>query len=171
MRRRFLAISMALVALAGLTAGPAVVGGAGSRMLEFGSMTGLPSAFTGVRAPIRGVNGGGLPWVIGSGRGELTTGGWLAVKVRDLVIDPSDATAISRGVAGTNPIASFRALVSCLTADGGTANVLSDPFPVTTGFMGGDGGIETQLALPSPCLAPIVFITSPGGAWFATTGG
>jgi hypothetical protein len=24
--------------------------------------------------------------------------------------------------------------------------------------------------LPSPCIAPIVFVTSPNGAWFAATG-
>jgi hypothetical protein len=30
---------------------------------------------------------------------------------------------------------------------------------------------DKVLELPSPCLAPIVFVTSPGGAWFAVTGG
>ena len=31
--------------------------------------------------------------------------------------------------------------------------------------------IVLPLALPSPCLAPIVFVASPTGSWFAVTGG
>jgi len=27
-----------------------------------------------------------------------------------------------------------------------------------------------MLELPQPCIAPIVFVTSPGGAWFSITG-
>jgi hypothetical protein len=27
------------------------------------------------------------------------------------------------------------------------------------------------VALAQPCIAPIVFVTSAGGAWFASTGG
>jgi hypothetical protein len=34
----------------------------------------------------------------------------------------------------------------------------------------GDAEIEAMLDLPDPCLAPIVFVTNPGGAWFAVTG-
>ena len=101
----------------------------------------------------------------------LSQGGWLELKVKDLVIDPNDPTAIARGVAGTNPSATFRAVVSCLTADGGTMNVQSAEFPATTGLRGGDAEAEVQLSLPDPCIAPILFVTSPAGAWFATTGG
>jgi len=171
MRRGSLAIGAALLVLAALAAGPAAVGGSTPKLLEFQSMTGLPTAFTGTQLPIRGINGGGLPWVIGSAKGEISVGGRLELSVRHLVIDPTDPTAISRGVAGTNPSATFRVVVSCLTASGATANVMSAPFPATTGVDGGDGAIETQLSLPSPCIAPLVFVTSPGGAWFASTGG
>jgi hypothetical protein len=75
--------------------------------------------------------------------------------------------------AGKNTITSFRAVVSCLDATGSPVNVATDPFPATVGTVaegGGNAEIETRLALPQPCIAPIVFVTSPGGAWFATIG-
>jgi hypothetical protein len=34
----------------------------------------------------------------------------------------------------------------------------------------GNAKIEEELDLPDPCLAPIVFVTSPTGSWFAVTG-
>ena len=34
----------------------------------------------------------------------------------------------------------------------------------------GDSRIEARVGLPRPCIAPIVFVTSPTGAWFAATG-
>jgi hypothetical protein len=171
MRRRLSALAVILAALAIAAAVPAAVGGSGKTILRAQTMIGVPLAYTGAQAPIRGVDGGGLPWVVGFARVELSQGGWLDVKVRDLVIDPDDPTAISRGLAGVNPSATFRALVSCLTIGGGTANVLSDPFPATTGPWGGDAEAELQLSIPDPCIAPIVFVTSGGGAWFASTGG
>jgi hypothetical protein len=164
-------LGLALLVGAMLAAIPAVAGGSGRTILRTQSMVGVPAALTGTQAPIRGINGGGLPWVVGFARAELAQGGWLEVKVKDLVIDPDDPTAIARGVAGTNPSATFRAVVSCLTATGATMNVQSDPFPATTGPSGGDAEASLQLVLPDPCIAPILFVTSAGGAWFATTGG
>ncbi len=36
---------------------------------------------------------------------------------------------------------------------------------------GGDADVETKVALPSPCFAPIVFVTNPAGVgWFAVQG-
>lgn len=171
MRRRLTALGAILAAATILVAIPAAVGGSGRTIIRTQVLTGLPLAYTGTQAPIRGVNGGGLPWVIEFGRVELTQGGWLEVKVKGLVIDPNDPTAISRGIAGVNPSPTFRALVSCLTASGGTQNVLSDPFPATTGPGAGDAEAGLQLTLPDPCIAPILFVTSGGGAWFASTGG
>ncbi len=171
MRRRLTALGALLAAMAILAAIPAAVGSSSRTIIRTQVLTGVPLAYTGTKAPIRGVNGGGVPWVIGFGRAELSQGGWLEVKVKGLVIDPNDPTAISRGIAGTNPSATFRALVSCLTASGGTQNVLSDPFPATTGLGAGDAEAELQLALPDPCIAPILFVTSAGGSWFASSGG
>ena len=50
----------------------------------------------------------------------------------------------------------------------GDAPVVMEDAPATTG---GDFETEAALGLPSPCIAPIVFVTSPGGAWLAATGG
>jgi hypothetical protein len=46
--------------------------------------------------------------------------------------------------------------------------VLTDPFPATPD---GDATIEATVDLPEPCIAPVVFVTSPTNAWFAATGG
>lgn len=138
-------------------------------ILKFGTMVGVPSAFTGAKMPIRNINGGGLPWVISGAEGKLTASGKLNVSVTGLVLDPAAPTPL----AGQNPIASFRAVVSCLTADGGVMNVMTNPFPATTGLAsagGGDAEVTAFVTLPHPCIAPIIFVTSPGGAWFATTG-
>ncbi|MGH2455965.1 MAG: hypothetical protein ACRDHD_06890 [Candidatus Limnocylindria bacterium] len=137
------------------------------KILEFDTMVGVPEALTGSQAPIRGVNGGGIPWTLTAGRGELTTSGHLEIQVDGLVL----ADGMN---AGNNPIPSFRGLVSCLDADGMVQNVSTDLFPAITGPAGADGGdakIEADLALPQPCIAPIVFVTSGGGSWFASTGG
>jgi hypothetical protein len=136
------------------------------KILEFDTMVGVPQAFTGAQAPIRGINGGGLPWTVGSASGELKANGELEISVQGLVLAAGTN-------AGSNPISSFRAAVSCLQSDGSTMNVFTDPFPATTGPASAGGGnaeIEAQLSLPQPCIAPIIFVTSPGRAWFASTG-
>jgi hypothetical protein len=136
------------------------------KILEFDTMVGVPPAFTGSQNPIRGVNGGGLPWVIASGRGELSTSGHLEIKVQGLVFAAGPNT-------GSNTIPAFRAIVSCLKSDGTVDNVTTDPFPATLGPAsegGGNAKIEANVSLPQPCIAPIVFVTSPTGAWFASSG-
>jgi hypothetical protein len=136
------------------------------KILEFDTMVGVPQAFTGTQNPIRGINGGGLAWTIAAADGELKTNGRLELKVRGLVFAAGPNT-------GSNTVASFRAIVSCLKSDGTIQNVMTDPFPATTGPAsqgGGNADIEANLTLPQPCIAPIIFVTSPGGAWFATTG-
>jgi hypothetical protein len=60
--------------------------------------------------------------------------------------------------------------VSCLTTaspDTGQT-VFTDPMPASPA---GNARIRAHLALPKPCVAPVVFVTSPTNAWFATTGG
>jgi len=137
-----------------------------SKILEFDTMVGLPQAFTGDQNPIRGINGGGLPWTIDSSSGELKANGKLEIDVHGLVFAAGPNT-------GANTIPNFRAIVSCLTGDGGIENVTTGLFPATLGSAANGGGnakIETNLTLPKQCIAPIVFVTSPGGAWFASTG-
>ena len=135
-------------------------------ILEFTTMVGIPQAFTGTQNPIRGINGGGLPWTLTSAKGELKSSGKLELNIQGLVLAAGPN-------AGTNPISNFRVTVSCLQSDASIDNVTSDLFPATTGAAmdgGGNAKIETTLTLPQPCIAPIVFVTSPGGAWFAATG-
>lgn len=131
------------------------------KVLMFRTMVGVSGPFVGATNPIRGVPGGGLPWVIADGRGELDAGGDLNVRVTGLVL----------AATGTNPLANFRALVSCLTVDGmgnpAIVNASTDNFPANPL---GDARIRATVNLPSPCFAPIIFITTPGGSWLAITG-
>ncbi len=145
-------------------------------LVEFEHMLPVHGVFVGSGHPVRGINGGGLPWVVRSAEGEVSAGGELEVRVRGLVLDPNDPTVISRGLAGVNPIASFKAVVSCISMDSANmpvvVNVFTDAVPATTGPAssgGGDANFETHVSLPAVCHAPVVFITSPAGAWFAAT--
>lgn len=143
----------------------------GDKILEFDTMVGVPRPFTGTANAIRGVAGGGLPWVIASGVGELRTNGDIEVKVEGLVLDPNDPAVIARGLAGINPVGSFKAIVSCLSRDGsGNAVIVNEETGLFPADQGGNSEIEDTVELPNPCIAPIIFVTSPGGSWFAATG-
>ena len=138
------------------------------KILEFDTMVGVPSALTGAASQpvLRGVRGGGLPWVLSSAHGELKASGKLEIEVQGLVLAAGANT-------GSNPSAVFRALVSCIRSDGSVQNILTEAFPATTGPASSGGGnakIETTVDLPHPCIAPIVFVTNDGGSWFAATG-
>jgi hypothetical protein len=125
-------------------------------VLEFDTMVGVAGPFLGDANPIRDVNGGGAPWE-------------LEVEVEGLIIPESAGR-------GFNPAAFFRAAVSCITmdeagfpmnhtvyTDNGAEVMKGDP-------TNGDARIEAMVVLPNPCIAPIVFVTSPTGSWFAVTG-
>ena len=131
-------------------------------------MVGVPRPYTGATNAIRGVPGGGRPWVVGFAEGELKANGEIEVKVRGLVLDPNEPNFPP---AGTNPIPNFKAIVSCLSKDASgsptTVNVSTGLFPAD---VAGNAVIEDMINLPQPCIAPIIFITSPTGAWFAATG-
>lgn len=149
-------------------------------ILEIGHMIGVPRPYTGPTNAIRGIPGGGLPWMISKGEATLREDGLLKVEVEGLVFDPNDAVVISRGLAGRNNVPGFKAIVSCQTVqqtDAGPvaaiSNVETAVAPATQGLAsegGGNAEIEQMLTLPSPCIAPLVFVTSPAGAWFATSG-
>jgi len=162
-------IALLLIATSAVTfaKGPGSGQGDGpDKTFQWKTMVGVPAGLTGVQsqAPLRGINGGGVPWTLQSGRGELKSNGHVEVEVEGLVLLST----------GSNPAAAFRVLVSCVNPNGTFTNVLSaDTFPATTGLAtagGGDSEIETDLALPSTCIAPIIFVTSTGGSWFAATG-
>jgi hypothetical protein len=138
-------------------------GSRGKDVLEFDVMTPVVAPFTGSAHPIRGVNGGGVPWQIDRGRGDLSSDGRLKIRVEGLVLVSS----------GQNPVPMFRGVVNCLTPaspDVGV-NLATAPVPASSD---GDATIKATVDLPDPCVAPIVFVTSgtgaPPGSWFAATG-
>lgn len=144
---------------------------AGNPGLRFERLVGVPRPFVGAAGAIRGVNGGGLPWVVRRGEARLDSDGTLRVEVEGLVIDPDDPTAQARGLGGTNPSAQFEAILSCETVQSGArtvVNLATDPFDASPR---GDAETRQKLhGIPSPCLAPIVFVASPTGSWFAVSG-
>jgi len=140
----------------------------GPKILKFNTMVGVPAGLTGTQSqvPLRGISGGGIPWTLTDAEGELRANGHLEITVVGLVL-------AAGANAGSNPIATFRGLVSCVTSTGTFQNTLTDPFPATTGpaaLGGGNATIVADLVIPEPCIAPIVFVTSAGGNWFAVTG-
>jgi len=165
MRRAFLLLlSLLAVGAVVVQSTAARDGGApGKDVLEFDVMTPVIAPFTGTAHPIRGVNGGGVPWQIERGRGNLTSDGRLKIKVEGLVLVST----------GQNPIQMFRGVVNCLITDSPEVgvNLVTAPVPAS---MDGDATIKANVELPDPCVAPIVFVTSgtgaPPGNWFAATG-
>ena len=91
----------------------------GHKILQFQTMVGVDGPFVGSVNPIRGINGGGLPWQIDDAAGKLSSSGNLEVRVRGLVL--LDGPPVPEALRGTNPAANFRAIVSCTTTIGGAA--------------------------------------------------
>jgi hypothetical protein len=144
-------------------------GGASARdtVLSFDGMATVSGQFLGAANPVGGLNGGGRPWVVEDAGGRLDSDGTLRVRVTGLIIPATEGPQF-----GINPVPFFRAAVSCnrgrdqfdvVLTDNGPEVMIGDP-------RNGDARIEAKLDLPSPCLAPIVFVTSNTGAWFAVTG-
>ena len=158
---KLLAVLAAVVTLAAIGVTAAVSSGDGRAVVKFDTMAPVVPPYTGPTNSIRGVNGGGVAWKLESAQGRLRADGRLDIEVEGLVL-------VSTGV---NPSPTFRGVVSCLSSDATgaptTVNVSTDPVPAT---MTGNAEIDAKVALPSPCFAPIVFVTSGGGNWFAVTG-
>lgn len=169
MKKLFLVTLSALLLLSTFFAGSVSTATAkGPKILKFDAMVGVPSGLTGAQSqvPLRGINGGGIAWTIASASGDLRASGHLEITVEGLVL-------AAGANAGSNPSATFRGLVSCVKSDGSFQNILTDPFPATTGPASAGGGNATIVAdvtLPQPCIAPIIFVTSATGSWFAATG-
>jgi len=161
MRKTVLALALLAAATALVAPSLGRGGGDGRKVLDAKVLAPVVPPYTGAANPIRGVNGGGVPWRIDEGKVDLRSDGRLEAEVEGLVLVST----------GANPVAQFKAIVSCQTiaADGtaAVANVSTAPVPATPT---GDAEIEETIALPTPCFAPIVFVGSAGGAWFAVTG-
>jgi len=149
-----LAASLALVAVLAVGAGVATAdpGPHAAKIID--------TRLVGIDQPgqvLLGVTGGGRPWTIEKGNAKLFADGRIDLKVRGLLLGPGGSNE------GTNPVAKGRAIVVC----NGVDKVMSDPVPFSPT---GDAHVEAWLTMPSPCLAPVVFFGSPGGAWFAVSG-
>jgi hypothetical protein len=159
--KKLMAVLAGVVAVAVIAVTAAVSSGDGRTVLKFETMAPVVPPYTGTTNSIRGVNGGGVPWKLSSAEGRLRADGRLSIDVMGLVLVTT----------GVNPSPTFRGVVSCLSSDAAgaptTVNVSTDPVPATST---GNAEIEARVALPSLCFAPIVFVTSGGGNWFAVTG-
>jgi len=152
--RGFARLLLASTLALGLLAAGAPTGLAqeGGNLIVFDSMTPVTGAAVGVPND-RGINGGGLPWAITTGTGAVSHKGAVDVTVTGLIIPAR----------GGNPVAAFKVVVSCLTPNG-IVNLATATAPANAA---GDSHITGTVDLPHPCQLPIVFVTSPGGSWFA----
>ena len=130
MRRVALGLSLAIAAALVIQA--TALSSGGSRdddVLEFDTMAGVTDPFVGSAHPIRGVNGGGLPWELDEAKGELRADGRLRIEVEGLVLGRRDP--VPAALQGTNPVPQFAAVVNCLTAAQPLAgeNVVTAPVP------------------------------------------
>ncbi|HEY2579817.1 MAG TPA: hypothetical protein VGI74_26190 [Streptosporangiaceae bacterium] len=140
-------------------------------IMKFNTLTPVAGPFAGSVNAVRGIAGGGLPWIVEAASGSLSGDDHLLVRIRGLVLagDPS----VPRALRGTNPFPAFRVVVSCLSVGpGGTAavrNVSTGDFEANSC---GNSDIDARLSLPQPCIAPILLVTGPSGVehWLAVTG-
>lgn len=140
------------------------------RMFTFNDLAGNQRPLVGSAGEIRGVSAGGLPWIVDNAQAKLHSNGHLQVRVKGLVIDPDDDEAQDRGLAGINPAPGFRAILSCITIEDESRSVVNLETDTVSTDQEGDAKISEVLDLPDPCYAPMVFVTSPGGDWFAASG-
>jgi len=159
--RRITNVFVGLFGAASLLIGGASIVSAHSShaLLAFDSMKPVTGGAVGT-VNDRGITGGGKPWVITAGSGEVDRNGSVHVTVSGLVIPVAPFN-------GTNPVAAFGATVSCVTPHG-VVNLRTGTAPASAA---GDATIDGAVMLPNPCQDPILFVTSPGGAWFAMSNG
>jgi hypothetical protein len=178
-RRILLACALALVALLGSRAAPAAYGPpppptpthgkAGPVLLSWRTMYGVGGPFLGAAHAQRGVSGDGMPWVLKSATGSLTTGGHLRISVKRLVF--ANSLDVPENLRGINDEPEFRGLVSCVAVNGDSvveSNVMTDGFRASPK---GDSKIDAWLELPDPCVSPVVMVLAGSSeVWFAATG-
>lgn len=143
-------VSLALLGV--LAVGSVSATSAGGPKVLDARLVGIPTG----GLSLHGIAGGGVPWMIDSGKAKLFADGRLEVEVEGLLL-----------LNGTNPIPHGRAIVTC-------SSVAVASSPIVPFSPAGDAFVATQVELPDPCLAPAVFFAGvlPNGAerWFAVTG-
>jgi hypothetical protein len=159
------AVALLLVA----AATPAAAAGQPQTLAAFDRAFGNTAPFVGAAGAIRGVNAAGLPWMVRDAHATVLTDGQLFVSVRGLTL--ADDPSVPAALRGVNPVPAFAAVVSCLTTMGGTITTTNVTTANVAAGPAGDADIAQQVTLPEPCVAPVIFVTSPnGGAYFAVTG-
>ena len=156
MSRSFRAAVLAAIVGAMVVSATAAGGAGGAKILDDG-LVGIPESA--VKQVLQGVTGGGLPWRLDRGSVHLFADGRLQLSVQGLVL-------AAGGSAGTNPVPTARAIVTCAGAPAAMSSIV--PYSPQ-----GDAMIDETIDLPTGCLAPAVFfagITGGGPRWFAVTG-
>ena len=98
-----------------------------------------------------GVNPGGAPWVLKSGRVRLTSNGTLDLEVRGLVI-PTTGTA--------SPVTTITASLYCGADADTTPAGTTQPVPISST---GNARIKDRsFSVPSTCLAPVILVHPNG---------
>jgi len=163
---------LAVVAIAAaallLVPGLGLGGGDSRKVVDARVLGAVTEPYLGAAGVIRGVNGAGAPWIIGDARAELRSDGELKIEVEGLVLAKRAPVPPARQ--GTNPLPQFKAIVSCQSIVNGAPAVTNVSTALFDANTAGDAQTETNVDLPTPCLAPIVFVTTPGGSWIAVTG-
>ncbi len=110
---------------------------------------------------LRGVTGGGLPWV-SSGEVKLNPVGFLRVDVRGLLISAPGSPA-------NGTVGGVTSVSASLTCEGAGVVAMTATVPLSTA---GNAEIREMITLPASCLAPIVLIraNSQTGPWIAASG-
>ena len=108
---------------------------------------------------VRGIPGGGFPWVIGGGsKARVDDQGAVKVVVHGLLFAPGTPFAGTTG-----PLHAVFAGVVC--ADGAVASTA--PVPLSSH---GDAISRDTVMLPAGCQDPIVLVRAPSGVWLAEAG-
>ena len=170
---RVTTLAMTLVALLAFTGGAADRAQGESKkaavLLTFRSMFGVDGAFVGDASPLGGFEGDEFAWEIERVVGRLDTEGNLFLAVKGLVF--KDDPSVPQELRGINDEEEFRGAVACLTEENGQVvqrTVTTQGFPATRS---GNSRIVAHVALPVPCVAPVVLVLSGSeDAWFAATG-
>ena len=135
-------------------------------VLTFRTMFPVHGAFVGPDNPINGLAGDDLPWTLAGAKGSLDSGGHVQIRLKGLQAAKVPVVPVQE------PARTFRAVLSCLTEDSGgqpvPATVVTRDFAATPQ---GDCDIDDQLVLPSPCVAPVLFVVGASDSkWLAVSG-
>jgi len=143
---------------------------AGKKLIQ-SDIVGLPDpmiAATGVM--VRGVGGGGCPWVVADSDATIDKNGKLKIKIKGLLIVSSTINLdcnLPTGPEGSiGPV--FQVFAS-LTCEGTGVVATTTAAPLNAN---GDAKIKETITLPPTCVGPIILVRAngAGGPWIAASG-